>query len=277
MPIKRILPRLVSPSENLLHMGSPSREGLQPAFSLLVWNMFKGKRAAWLRDLRRLSTHADLLLLQEAVLHSSSRDFFHTSTRHEWIMAQSFSSDRAETTTGVKTGAVAAAMDTLVYLSPHREPLVKTPKLILVTRYRVLGSRKRLLAINVHALNFVSTARFGLQMGQFAESVAQHDGPVVLGGDFNTWNRSRRDVLTRLIAKLGLVPVPFGSPGRLRHLRRVLDHVFVRGIKVVAARAMEEVRSSDHLPLELRLEIQDGHGLHHGAQHSAPRRGGMES
>ena len=269
MPIKRIFTRLVPPPETLLLMGSPSREGLQPAFSLLVWNMFKGKRATWLRDLRRLSGHADLLLLQEAMLHNSSRDFFHTSTRHEWIMAQSFSSVRGKSTTGVKTGSVAAAVDTLVYLSPHREPLVNTPKLILVTRYPILGSRERLLTINVHALNFASTRRFGLQMEQFAESVEQHHGPVVLGGDFNTWSRSRRDVLTRLIAKLGLAPVPFGSPGRLRHLRRVLDHVFVRGIKVIAARAMEEVRSSDHLPLELRLEILDGHGLHHGAHHAS--------
>jgi endonuclease/exonuclease/phosphatase (EEP) superfamily protein YafD len=270
MALKRILPRLVPPPESLLWMGAPSREALPPAFSLLVWNVFKGKRAAWLRDLRRLAEHADLVLLQEAVLHNSSRDFFHTSLRHQWIMAQSFASERGEHTTGVKTGAVAAAADTLVFLSPHREPLVNTPKLILVTRYPVAGGAEPLLTVNVHALNFASTARFGMQMEQFVAAVEGHRGPVLLGGDFNTWNRSRRDVLNRLIAKLGLVPVPFGTPGRLRHLRRVLDHVFLRGIKVVAARAMEEVRSSDHLPLELRLEILAGPSAHHAASGTNP-------
>jgi endonuclease/exonuclease/phosphatase (EEP) superfamily protein YafD len=35
----------------------------------------------------------------------------------------------------------------------------------------------------------------------------------------------------------------------------VLDHVFVRGVRVIAARVVREIGSSDHFPLEARLEL----------------------
>ncbi len=51
--MKRILPRVIDPPEVLRRMGGASRDALEPEFSLLVWNVYKGRRAGWLRDLRR--------------------------------------------------------------------------------------------------------------------------------------------------------------------------------------------------------------------------------
>jgi endonuclease/exonuclease/phosphatase (EEP) superfamily protein YafD len=261
--MKRILPRIVPKPEVLRRMGCPSQQAFGPAFSLLVWNVFKGKRRHWLRDLRRLGEQAELVLLQEAILHESSRDYFHSSPRHEWVMAQSFVSEFKRAVTGVKSGAVVPADDARFFVSPHREPLMNTPKLILVTRYPIADRHESLLAINVHAINFATTTGFGRQMAQLHEVIEFHAGPVVLAGDFNTWSRSRRDVLTRLIARLGLLPVEFGARGKIRHLNRVLDHVFVRGMKVVAARTIQEIGSSDHRPLEVRLEFLEGRTADH--------------
>ena len=253
--MRSLLPSLGDGPNPLQRLGTPPRAALPPAFSLLVWNVFKGRHRHWLRDLRHLSHSADLALLQEAVLHESSGDYFHASATHEWIMAQSFLTGRDAVVTGLKTGAVVAAESPLVLVAPHREPIVRTPKLILATRYPVAGRQERLLALNVHALNFTSTARFISQMDQMLETLAGHNGPTILAGDFNTWSRPRRTALARLADGLDLVPIEFGSRGRVRHFNQVLDHVFVRGVNVIAARVVREIGSSDHFPLEARLEL----------------------
>lgn len=253
--VKNMLPTIAAGADALQRLGKPPRDALPAAFSLLVWNVFKGRRQHWLRDLRHLSKSADLALLQEAVLHESHGDYFHTSFTHEWIMARSFFTAGDAAATGLKTGSVASADSPLVLVAPHREPIVRTPKLILATHYAVADSGARLLVLNVHALNFASTARFVSQMDQMLETLVAHDGAAILAGDFNTWSRPRRLALERLAHGLRFVAIEFGPRGRVRHFNQVLDHVFVRGLNVIAARVVREIGSSDHFPLEARLEL----------------------
>ena len=248
---KRLLPTIVPPHEGLERMGQAPRSALGASFRVIVWNMYKGRRRGWLEDLARLAEGTDLVLLQEAVLRKSNRDYFHTAASHEWIMGRSFVSEIRKEVTGVKTGAAVAADEAHVYFSPSREPLLRTPKLILVTRHP-MAQGPPLLVLNVHAINFVSTAKFGEHLSQMHGVIADHPGPVLLGGDFNTWSRSRKDMLLGLIRELGMEQVAFNhgtggsalggnNQGKLRHLGQILDHVFYRGLVPHDAQVLKDI------------------------------------
>ena len=86
--------------------------------------------------------------------------------------------------------------------------------------------------------------------------VSQHQGPLVLSGDFNSWNGYRMRIIRELIKEFGLVEVPFAEDHRLRFLSNPLDHVFVRGLNVLHA-TTEPTESSDHAPLLLDVELAD--------------------
>ena len=97
--------------------------------------------------------------------------------------------------------------------------------------------------------------------------MAHLSGPVVVAGDFNTWNDRRMGAVQDLAHALDLVEVapdfPGGTKGRLpvRKARETLgldprlhlDRLFVRGLVPVHAAWMEPYRCSDHVPLIAHL------------------------
>jgi endonuclease/exonuclease/phosphatase (EEP) superfamily protein YafD len=70
----------------------------------------------------------------------------------------------------------------------------------------------------------------------------------VLAGDFNTWSEERHNVLNEIARRLGMTSVDLVPDGRRRTFGRHLDHLFVRGLRVLNAHA-PEVKSSDHNPI----------------------------
>jgi endonuclease/exonuclease/phosphatase (EEP) superfamily protein YafD len=108
--------------------------------------------------------------------------------------------------------------------------------------------------VNIHAINFVGVNKFSRQVAQVVDLIVGHEGPLVLAGDFNTWNPRRKKILAKAAESLGLNRVPVAAR-RLRHLNQVLDHVFYRGLELLASRPLRHIKSSDHVPLwaEFRL------------------------
>ena len=94
------------------------------------------------------------------------------------------------------------------------------------------------------------------QLRTLMQLVSQHQGPLVLSGDFNSWNGYRMRIIRELIKEFGLIEVPFAQDHRLRFLGNPLDHVFVRGLNVLNA-TTEPTESSDHAPLLLDVELAD--------------------
>ena len=248
------LPQRYPDEDALQVLGSARREALGPVVRCLVWNILKARRARWAEDFSALAADRDLVLLQEAVFRTPSDALFTASERLEWVMARSFRDPRSGIEHGVKTGCAAPASARGRFVSPCAEPLSKTPKLLLATRYPLVGERETLLVLNMHAINFVTLAKYTLQLGQLRGALAAHAGPVILAGDFNTWSPARLGRFAEVTAGAGLVEATMDRKSRLAHLNSHLDHVFYRGLTLRHVASLDHVDSSDHFPITATFE-----------------------
>lgn len=255
MPYKKLFPKLFPATETLHILGGGSQAALGPSFDLLVWNMWKGRGRGWDNDFQTLIQGKELLILQESIFNSPFDPLFAGNDKFEWVMARSFGDLKTQTVTGVKTGAVTKSLGQSFYISPDVEPLSRTPKMLLATSYALQGSDVPLLVVNIHAINFVSLKKFGRQMKQVVEAIGDHKGPVILAGDFNTWNEGRDRDLRAIISDMGLKEVPLSRKGRLSHFNKHLDHVFYKGLTLESAEVLMQVRSSDHYPITVKFKL----------------------
>ena len=214
-------------------------------FHLITWNVHKGQDKGWQEDLARLSNQADFVLLQEATQHQNLSVF---STA---LFVSSFSFK--DLLSGVKTftktqpewycgGGVA-------------EPLIQIPKVVSMMSFP-LEKGDSLLLINVHLINFEwGISAYQAQLEQIFSFVENHQGPIIMSGDFNAWNERRLNLVNNMMQKYGLNAVTLSQDERVRFLGYPLDYIFTRGVKVVSAKS-EVVTSSDHNPLLVEFELE---------------------
>lgn len=217
--------------------------------------MAKCRGSQWQADfLKQLHCH-QLLMLQEAGLSPVNLELFDDQESFEWQMARSFHIKRQSLDTGVKTGCRCASLESHCWQSPVHEPFVRTRKMILQTRYR-LENGQELMVLNTHGVNFVRLRNFHGQLDQLARAAADHQGPLLLAGDFNTWRPARMKGLLQLSRDLGLTEVELSRSARPRHLKQHLDHLFVRGLKPAKAEVLDSIRSSDHYPISAQFSAE---------------------
>ena len=238
------------PFKNKLNMKCDKANDLVPKlaasrFHLITWNVHKGQDTGWQEDLERLSKRADFVLLQEATQHQN------LSTFSTALFVSSFSFN--ELLSGVKTftqtqpewycgGGVA-------------EPIIQIPKVASIMNLP-LEKGNSLLIINVHLINFEwGISAYQAQLEQLFSFVENHQGPIIMAGDFNAWNEERLNLVNNLIQKYGLDSVALSRDERVRFLGYPLDYIFTRGVKVVSATS-EVVTSSDHNPLLMEFELE---------------------
>ena len=238
------------PFKNKLNMQCDKADDLVPKlaasrFHLITWNVHKGQDTGWQEDLERLSKQADFVLLQEATQHQNLSIF---STA---LFVSSFSFK--DLLSGVKTftqtqpewycgGGVA-------------EPIIQIPKVASIMNLP-LEKGNSLLIINVHLINFEwGISAYQAQLEQLFSFVENHQGPIIMAGDFNAWNEERLNLVNNLIKKYGLNSVALSQDERVRFLGYPLDYIFMRGVKVVSATS-EVVTSSDHNPLLMEFELE---------------------
>ena len=220
---------------------------------VLIWNMAKCRADGWQADFLKLVHGHQLLLLQEAGLSPVNLEIFDQHESFEWQLARSFRMLRKRLDTGVKTGSRCAAAESFCWHSPDAEPFIRTRKMLLQTVYP-LEKGEQLMVLNAHAINFVRMTGFRRHLDQFAEAAHEHEGPLLLGGDFNTWRPARMRYLVDLSTELGLQEIDIPRPRRARHLGQHLDHLFVRGLQPTRVQLCADIQSSDHLPISVRLE-----------------------
>ena len=220
------------------------------AIRILTWNIHKEGDAGWQEDLTRFTQASDVLLLQEVTLLDGLQEILrHAGLR--WIMASSFLFGDVDIGVLTATRTVPVAACTLRAV----EPLLRLPKSAVITWLPVAGSAQTLAVANVHAINFsLSLDAYREQLDALADVLAGHDGPVVLGGDLNTWSADRAEVVRAIAARLGLVEITFAEDGRTRFLGNQVDHLLVRGLDAVASGAIA-VTSSDHNPVAAVLRF----------------------
>ena len=223
----------------------------QKTFRLLIWNLHKGQDAGWQQALNRLAQGRDLLLLQE-VLNTQELAAQYSSRFPTALYARAFAYLQQQ-----------SGVEILSQFAPHfycagakSEPWIRIPK-VGAAMSLPLSNGQALLLVNVHLINFeMYPTAYEEQLRTLMKLVSQHQGPLVLSGDFNSWNGYRMRIIRELIKEFGLVEVPFAQDHRLRFLGNPLDHVFVRGLNVLNA-TTEPTESSDHAPLLLDVELVD--------------------
>jgi endonuclease/exonuclease/phosphatase (EEP) superfamily protein YafD len=228
---------------------APALDG--SAIRLLNWNIQKSSQSGWRADLRKFARQSDLLLLQEATLEDNLVQLLETD--YHAVFARGYHSGDAQS--GVMTLSVIPAL-TNCYLS-HREPWLGTPKATSISRYRLRDREQTLLVVNLHGVNFSLTSEaLARQLQDAGAVIRQHGGPVVFSGDFNTWSEERMLLLENTMRELQLLQLTFPQDHRTRVFGYSLDHIFVRGLRVVDS-GSSSVASSDHNPIFATLALED--------------------
>lgn len=241
--------------DSLKQIGSGKFSGTPADIKILVWNVYKGRhRERWKQDFLTLSEGKDLILLQEA-LHEGwmPEIMLQHFPDHHWKLATSFAFRGSKT--GVATGARFKASFVDFVRGTERELFFGTPKVSLASKYQFRAvaedHRDDLLVINTHVVNFTTTGSFVRFVEELIGIIKEHRGPLIIAGDFNTWNFRRWFNLLKILAQFEIKPTEFDFDPRVLKL----DHVFIRGLRVTKAVIHDKILSSDHYPLEVWLEL----------------------
>jgi endonuclease/exonuclease/phosphatase (EEP) superfamily protein YafD len=144
-------------------------------------------------------------------------------------------------------------------LSRYVEPVTKTPKMAMCTYYPLersdCPSEQALLVLNSHGINFRLRRPFLDQMLQFEAQLRHHVGPIILVGDFNTWEKGRVRILEAIARSINLTHVRF-PPGIKAVRGHELDRVYVRGGEAAQQRVLANSAASDHSMLAFTLTIR---------------------
>jgi endonuclease/exonuclease/phosphatase (EEP) superfamily protein YafD len=133
------------------------------------------------------------------------------------------------------------------------EPWLGTPKATSITEYPLQDRDDRLLTINLHAVNFaLGLENFQAQFDALTDVLRNHQGPIILAGDLNTWSNARQLLVDKFMTEHGLAGVAFEPDLRTTTFGHALDHIYVRGMRAESARVIQ-VTSSDHNALRVRL------------------------
>ncbi len=235
--------------EVLKSFGEYSRRELPAGpLNVLVWNIYKGRKKNFVSQFRYLAKKADLVLLSEATDGELVKPTLDEMRGFGWEMAINFFM-KNEVATGVLIGSPAVPAWRTYLRTTDLEPGVKSPKTMVIAKYP-LSDERALMAISIHGINWKGDEAFERQLKAAEPFIAQHSGPIIFAGDFNTKNANRHDTLVRVTAKYGLKRAPWSKASSQ------LDDAFIRGIEVHSAEMLDEViaaEGSDHPALLLRL------------------------
>ena len=230
---------------------SGADQGLAPPFTVLNWNVEKAQHPDLVTEFAAYAERSDLIFLQEAVPLKKTETVIAQSLYEAFV--RGYVQDEIDT--GVLTLARTPHLVHCHFLA--MEPWLRTPKATSVTLYPLAGSDASLLTINLHAVNFsFGVEEYRAQMEAAAELIREHEGPVIFGGDLNTWSDRRQATLDALTDELGLTPVLFSPDHRTSRFGRPLDHLYVRGLVWQSSETVQ-VETSDHNPLIVTLQRQD--------------------
>jgi endonuclease/exonuclease/phosphatase (EEP) superfamily protein YafD len=220
--------------------------------SVAVWNMMKGAREGWQGDFMDLLENNDLLVVQEAYLTEAMQSLMQTRGL-VWDMVPAFEIN------GIPAGVMTASHATPDFLCTIKieEPLLKTPKTTLITRYPLSGTDQTLMVVNLHLVNFTpGFSDFQNQLTRIHGIASKHAGPMILAGDFNTWSDQRLGIVREFVHGLGLKPVVFDKDNRRKFFGHYVDHIYYRNLEPVDARVIP-VTTSDHNPMVVHFRIHD--------------------
>jgi endonuclease/exonuclease/phosphatase (EEP) superfamily protein YafD len=263
VPQKKVLSRFfrkIPVSEALSSFGSArDRELKSDSIKVLVWNIKKTQEKPWKEEFSEYARGKDLFLIQEAYDTDRFLDVIKSYDGFRWDMGKSFTYNLYNNhATGTMVGSSADPEEVVVTHTPDYEPMTNTPKAFTYARYGLEGSDKSLLVISVHAINFTTIGPFKRNMLQARAEIEKHDGPVLFAGDFNTHHNLRTSYLMSMMKELKFSTIKFINGHQRMKFKltgSILDHGFVRGLKVKHAEVLGKAKGSDHKPMVLDLAL----------------------
>lgn len=229
-------------------------DGLNPEqITLLNWNSHKETGQPWLRELQRLIQDVDLLTLQEGAMGDGLRNLLEENYGGNWTLASAF------TQSDIHTGVLTASRIAPDFACSYRieEPIIVVPKTVLITRYPIAGTNQSLLLVNLHLVNFsLITETYRKQLAKALDLIRQHQGPLLIAGDFNSWSNGRQVIMQNFADELHTDAVRFSPDQRITFRGQPLDHVFYRGLELIQAES-RQVTVSDHNPMRITFRVTD--------------------
>ncbi len=218
--------------------------------TILNWNIYKGEKKNWAKDFRQLSNGKDLVIIQEARLTPEVKEILKKQSINWTLNTGFYVNDEA---TGVLTGSKVKPVSSCGLRTT--EPFLRLPKTVLVNEYDLSGTDERLLVANIHSINFtLGTKVYGKQIDELKAAITNHQGPVIVAGDFNSWSDGRKEIINNMVTDLSLKAVTYKSKNRITIFGNEIDHVFYRGLESVASEA-KQVTSSDHNPIRVTFRV----------------------
>ena len=228
----------ISTQSELTHLPDP--------FSLICWNLHKIDFSQLQpRNIEQLLGIEDMhvLSLQEARVQKDQSHCFGLP----FMMSPNIQT--RSNTFGAITASAYQQKTHHQFITRSRELGFTTHKSAITTQF-LLTDNSTLTHVNIHAINFVPLMIFKRELQLLLKSIQSIEGPLILSGDFNTWNKARVKVLNKSTQKLGLTQVKFDDQKPIKTLnRQPLDHVFYRGLKLLDSRAINVPKISDHNPI----------------------------
>lgn len=190
------------------------RDSIVKVFS---WNIHKESNLVVFQDeLREFfsSVNPDFLLCQEFLMESSIKQLLMQKENIGWEFTPNLFSQKDSAFAGLISIARVNPYKTISHFSVDKEPIVKTPKLFVETSYKLLDDSISLLIINIHAINFKFTNdAFETQISTLVQILSSHEGPSIVVGDFNTWKKSRIEILQNKMQSVKHKEVKFPDDG----------------------------------------------------------------
>lgn len=249
-------PLIPQESDVVLGFGSATKAAL-PArrMKILVWNVYKGTESAFRHEFLSLASDRDLVVTQEIFLNEDMLDVFRSLPHFYFTTATSFFSGKENIRTGVANMGPVKPVFTKYIRTERLEPITNSPKMAIITSYPISKSDNKLTVVNLHSINFVSSASFRHEINRIYEAIKDLPSPLVFTGDFNTWNKDRKSILLEYAQKLKLNEAKFSPDARLTFNGQPLDHfLYTSDIKILSARVDKNYQGSDHKPLQIEIE-----------------------
>lgn len=238
------------PVEDLVFSYEKGRMPLPSEFKILVWNIFKSNGGVdFFEDLLNLANGAHILCLQE-VLKKTHPLIGNLHVKYNYYFASSYTRSDGHCD-GVLTATTHDIDDKAFRVqSLKKEPIAKTPKVGLIT-FIPMEDGDQLAVVNLHSILFRSIHQSERELANIMEQLEPFSGPAILAGDLNTFTEKYLNRARMILAKSGFELVELLEDPRPKVKR--LDHIFIRGLKTQGVRVLDEIQTSDHLPLVATL------------------------
>ncbi len=224
---------------------------LEKEFSILCWNVAKLTLKSHYKEFLNTLTDGyklDILLLQEV-----KKSLSHELELHDYSYVLSPNIQTQKHLFGVLSAFKSSCLGELSLLTKKRELRYATHKTTLLTHHKTFGGTS-LLIVNLHAINFVHNSDFQNELREIYEVIKEHQGAMIVAGDFNTWNLKRVQYLGEFSDDLGLKKVEFESEKSIKKVfSNSLDYIFYRGLEVTFATVVDSKNISDHNPMIVRF------------------------